>query len=193
MTKFRSKASPTPCSSCDHFKKGQAGMFCGRITGKYLNFEKSGRKLIKYDTICRFSTKKVFVYPVVSLWNPWAWAIPNALKDIENRSWMPKWKGKDLRGEILIHAAKKKMNDKDWFELQVYFDNKFNVDLPDIELLDFGGIVGKATIIDCVTESSSPWFERGLKGWVLKDQKPLEFISLRGQQRIFEYHSKVKL
>lgn len=192
--KFRSGQSPTPCSTCGLLTKGQAGKFCGRIPGNYISFERTQGKVKEYETRCRFSDhKEVFIYPCISLWNPWAWAIPHALKDIENRTWAPRWKGKDLRGEILIHAAKKRMNDQDWSELQNYFDNKFKIDLPDIDLLNFGGIVGKATVVDCVTESDSPWYEKGKKGWVLKGQNPIKFIPFRGQQGIFKYHSEIKI
>ena len=85
------------------------------------------------------------------------------------------------------------MKDSDWEEFQEYFKTKFKVDLPDAYQLDFGGIIGKANIVDCVTESDSPWYEKGKKGWVLKDQKPIKFIPYRGQQGLFKYHSEVKL
>ena len=106
--KFRSDQSTTPCLTCGLIKKGQAGKFCGREPGNYISFEKHQGKIKVYDTKCRFSDhKEIFIYPCISLWNPWAWAIPYALKNVENRTWLPRWKGKDLGGEILIHAAKK--------------------------------------------------------------------------------------
>ena len=38
---------------------------------------------------------------VISVRQPWAWLIMNAGKDIENRTWRT-----DVRGRVLIHAAK---------------------------------------------------------------------------------------
>ena len=202
---FRSDQSPTPCATCGHFTKGKAGKFCGKKPGHYFNFIKFKGKIKLFNTRCKISTHKdtkgaalinkdgKFVYPCISVWNPWAWAIPYFLKDIENRTWSPRWKGKPLRGEILIHAAKKRMSDQVWAEFQYRFKTDFGVDLPDKHHLQFGGIVGKANLIDCVTESDSKWKESGSVGWVLKDQKPITFIPYRGQQNIFEYHSDIKL
>lgn len=39
--------------------------------------------------------------PCLSIRQPWAWAILNAGKDVENRSWTTRY-----RGPLLIHAAK---------------------------------------------------------------------------------------
>lgn len=48
-----------------------------------------------------------------------------------------------------------------------------------------GGIVGVATIIDCVTSSDSKWF-MGKYGFVLADAKPLPFVPCKGQLNFFD-------
>ena len=48
-----------------------------------------------------------------------------------------------------------------------------------------GGIVGAVTIVDCVTESDSPWFT-GPYGWCLADPTPLPFIPYKGTLRFFD-------
>lgn len=204
VVQFKSESSQTPCGLCEHFKKGRAGIFCGRKPKLYINFIKKQGQVKRFCTYCRFyinketgvtvkSGKKKFTYPCISLWNPWAWSIPNAMKDIENRTWEPRWKGKPLRAEILIHAAKRQISDQNWKEYQYYFDSEFNVYLPEMDQIKFGGIIGKANLVDCVTKSNSPWYEVGKTGWVLQDQRTIDFIPFRGQQGIFEYHSNIEL
>lgn len=109
----------------------------------------------------------------LSIQQPWAWLIVNGHKDIENRS-----RGFTYRGPILIHAGK--VRDRDFMPLG----------LPDIcrEIprdLQYGGIVGIADIVDCVTHSSSPWFF-GQNGLVLKNARPLPFFECRGRLGFFD-------
>ena len=48
-----------------------------------------------------------------------------------------------------------------------------------------GGIVGEAEIVDCVTQSDSPWFE-GPYGFVLRNAHPLPFRPCRGRLGFFK-------
>lgn len=57
--------------------------------------------------------------------------------------------------------------------------------LPSIDGLQRGGIVGEATLVDCVTVSDSPWFF-GPYGFVLEDVRPLPFRPYRGALGFFE-------
>ncbi len=109
----------------------------------------------------------------LSIRQPWAWLIVNGHKDIENRSWSTK-----VRGRVLIHAGK--MVDTDGY-------NFVCREFPHIALpttFDVGGVVGEAHITDCVRESTSPWFIREY-GFVLKDAKPLPFFGMRGRLGFF--------
>lgn len=110
----------------------------------------------------------------LSIRQPWAWLILHAGKDIENRDWPTK-----RRGRFLIHAAK-------GMTAQEY-DNALDVVgwLPEPEELLRGGIVGSAEIVDCVTVSNSPWFF-GRYGFVLRNPTPLPFRPLKGQLGFFE-------
>jgi len=110
----------------------------------------------------------------LSIQQPWAWAIVAGGKDIENRSW-----GHCYRGPILIHAAKKY---DIWGTDTV---QKMCPSFPGRENLQFGGIIGEAEIIDCVTDHDSPWFG-GRFGFVLRNQRQLPFFACRGQLGLFK-------
>ncbi|ELX8377561.1 ASCH domain-containing protein [Providencia stuartii] len=116
----------------------------------------------------------------ISIRQPWAWLIVNGYKDIENRSWRTKY-----RGQVLIHASKG-LTRKEFDEacMQVV-DVIAPIDIPDFDDLERGGIVGVATITDCVEQSESPWFF-GEKGFVLSDARPLKFIPMKGKLSFFE-------
>ncbi len=111
----------------------------------------------------------------LSIKQPWAWLIVNGHKDIENRNWATKF-----RGEVMIHAGKAFDHDGHaWV-----YRNFPHIQLPRPSEFEKGGIVGKATITDCVTESESPWF-MGEHGFVLSDAKPVDFMPCRGQLGFF--------
>jgi hypothetical protein len=117
--------------------------------------------------------------PCISILQPYAWLIVNGHKDIENRGWATKF-----RGRILIHAGKsysRRTHDEyveDMAEL-------YGIELPAFEQMQLGGIVGSATITDCVQEHPSRWKILGSWGFVLKDQRVRPFVPYRGQLSIF--------
>lgn len=114
--------------------------------------------------------------PVLSIRQPWAWLIANGHKDIENRSWPTKF-----RGKFLIHAGKKFDEDFEPADERV-LGEEMGIILPN--KFDFGGIVGMAEITDCVKESNSPWFF-GEYGFVIKNAEPLPFYPCKGQLGFF--------
>ncbi|KAA0259852.1 ASCH domain-containing protein [Hafnia alvei] len=118
----------------------------------------------------------------ISIRQPWAWLIVNGYKDIENRSWRTKY-----RGPVLIHASQgvKSIEYVRACNLIHQKLHEHGIPLPPIDQLQTGGIVGIATITDCVEESDSPWFF-GEKGFVLADAKTLPFISMKGKLSFFE-------
>lgn len=115
----------------------------------------------------------------ISIRQPWANLILKAGKNIENRDWATK-----VRGRVLIHAAKgctrEELGDALDFAAQAC-GVRYSVDLKTIER---GGIVGSVEIVDCVTESDSEWFV-GRYGFVLRDPRPLPFIPFKGQLGFF--------
>jgi len=114
----------------------------------------------------------------ISIRQPWAWLIVHGYKDVENWTWSTKY-----RAPILIHAGK---------TLDPYFDQirqdvlAQGVEFPDAKHIERGGIVGQANLVDCVTESTSEWFN-GPYGFVLEDAQPLPFQPCKGRLGIFEF------
>ena len=114
----------------------------------------------------------------LSVRQPWAWLIVNGYKDIENRSWDTKY-----RGRILIHAPLT-------FNLEalLYVSVKFpHIRLPNQDSFHMGAIIGSVLLTDIVQESASPWYEGGAKiGWVLQDPRVLSVpVPYRGQLGLF--------
>lgn len=108
----------------------------------------------------------------LSILQPWAWLIVNGHKDIENRSWPTRF-----RGRFLVHAGKKwgREQQDDLARVRAQFPHLV---VPD--RFDVGGIVGAVTITDCVNRLQSPWFV-GEWGFVLSDAATCPFVPYRGQ------------
>ena len=115
----------------------------------------------------------------LSIRQPWAWLIIHGGKDIENRSWHTKF-----RGRFLVHASKG-MTKAEYFEAEQFCIN-FGLDVPpEFAELQHGGIIGLVDLIDSADHSNSPWY-MGQKGFVLRDPKPLPFTPLKGRLGFFE-------
>lgn len=119
----------------------------------------------------------------LSIRQPWAWLILNSGKDIENRTWPTRF-----RGRVLIHAGKgmtrAEFDDAmDFIALNAGIPLDFSE--PEFDQLQRGGIVGEAEIVDCVTQSPSPWFV-GEYGFVLRNAKPLPFEPCKGALGFFK-------
>lgn len=110
----------------------------------------------------------------LAIQQPWAWLIVHGFKDVENRDWPTR-----RRGRFLIHASRK----VDTWSVPWIRERFPSIVLP--ESYETGGIVGEAELVDCVTVSSSRWFS-GAFGFVLANPKPLPFRPLRGQLGFFE-------
>ena len=120
----------------------------------------------------------------LSVRQPWAWAIIQAGKDIENRTW-----GRPIarpHGRIAIHAAKGMTRDE-YAKAVEFMRVACGVKCPHIIELDRGGIIGSVELIDIVTASESPWFE-GPFGLVLRDPRPCQFIPARGMLGFFRWN-----
>lgn len=121
----------------------------------------------------------------LSIRQPWAWLILNGGKDIENRTWATKF-----RGRFLIHASAG-MTVDEW-EDGVFFAIKARsgrgyppANLPGPKQIQRGGIVGSVELVDCVTATDSPWFV-GAYGFVLRDPQPLPFTPWKGRLGFFD-------
>lgn len=117
----------------------------------------------------------------LSIRQPWAWAIINAGKDVENRSWQTKF-----RGPVCIHASKGCTVDEHFWAARRISRYAQGLVVPDLRDLSRGGIIGVADIVDCVSASASRWFD-GDFGFVLANVRPVEFIPCKGALGFFKW------
>jgi len=112
----------------------------------------------------------------LSISQPWAWLIINGFKDIENRDWDTKF-----RGRFLVHAA----FNFDYDGYEYILKNFKKIKLPTIDEFLRGGFIGSVELTKVVTKSESDWFT-GKYGFVLAKPKPMSFIEVPGQENFFE-------
>lgn len=138
----------------------------------------------------------------ISIKQPWAYLIACGLKDIENRTWKTKY-----RGKILIHTSSKSDNepyqlftDEQWDEIE-----KNQMD-PEVfnSYGDLGMIIGEVDIVDCVINHESIWAEKSIPqhsgffdisrnkpiyNWVLSNpilyDKPI--LNVKGKLNLWNY------
>lgn len=114
----------------------------------------------------------------ISVRQPWAWLIIHGGKDIENRDWSTK-----VRGRVLIHAANG-MTHEDCL-LADSMRPAGSIPMPPLDGYNRGGIIGSVEIVDCVSSSASPWFF-GRFGFVLRNPIALPFRPFRGALGFFD-------
>lgn len=125
------------------------------------------------------------VLRAITIRQPWAWLIVNGYKTIENRSWNSRF-----RGRVLIHASASRSisyHEHALIFVQTYVGGDVMRRVPAFPLrrLDYGGIVGAATVVDVLAPMSkpaNPWHVPGDYGLVLADPEPLEFYPCKGMQ-----------
>ncbi|MHB0857119.1 MAG: ASCH domain-containing protein [Anaerolineae bacterium] len=112
----------------------------------------------------------------LSVRQPWAQLIVIGEKDVENRTWRTNY-----RGPLLIRASLRMDEfDAGYLASEV---RACGYDWPDT--LPVGGIIGVATLADCVTEHESDWFD-GPVGWVLAEARAVPFHPLRGRLGLYD-------
>ncbi len=107
----------------------------------------------------------------LSILQPWAWLIVHGPKDVENRTWST-----PFRGEFLVHAGK-------GFDRKGYDfvrQTRPDIRMPAPHEFQRGGVIGMATLVDCVSALNNDWFH-GPFGFVLADRRALPFLPVRGQ------------
>jgi hypothetical protein len=101
---------------------------------------------------------------ILTIHNPYAWAIFHAGKDIENRS--KRISDRQL-GRVLIHSGLSHKSRKAGIPTTKTMPDDF----------PFGAIVGSVNIVDCVENHPSCWAIAGYWHWVLEDaisfEKPI--------------------
>jgi hypothetical protein len=115
----------------------------------------------------------------LSIRQPWAWLILHAGKDIENRNWPTKF-----RGRVLMHASKGMTRDE-YDGAMLFSFGRTTAKPACMDALPRGGIVGSVEIVDCVQRSSSAWFV-GDYGFVLRDPQVLPFTPWKGRLGFFD-------
>ena len=123
----------------------------------------------------------------LSIKQPWAFLIIHGfteytdkgkihhLKDIENRTWKTKY-----RGRFLVHASKQ-VDKVAWAK----FVHSGHLNPDDLSL---GAIIGSVDLVDVVESSESKWFQ-GPIGFVLKDPRPEKIQFIKGKLNFFEVNS----
>ena len=123
----------------------------------------------------------------ISIRQPWAWAILNAGKNVENRSWpVP---AQFIGKRIALHAGKQIDKNGIAFLMEngVIVPRSISGTLTSSPQLDFGAIVGSVEIIDCIFNHPSPWAMPQHYHWLL--QNPRKFdqpIPWKGRLGFFE-------
>jgi hypothetical protein len=110
----------------------------------------------------------------------WAWLVVSGYKDIENRSWATR-----LRGRIWIHASSSPVTRAEYENFVAICRYRRIKQFPAREALQRGGIVGSVEIVDCVTRSRSYWFS-GDYGFVLSNARRTQFKPMKGMLGFFE-------
>lgn len=129
---------------------------------------------------------------VLSVRQPWAWAIIFGGKDIENRYWKTKY-----RGPLVIHASANR--NKQYFEWSKEDMEIFHCvsKIPAFEEYDRGMIIGTVDLIDCVTETDSVWYQGKIIGgkenfgWVLANPCPVKPVPFKGMLGLRDYKGKL--
>lgn len=126
----------------------------------------------------------------ISIKQPWAFIACSGIKDIENRKWATKF-----RGRVLVHASAKSyplevLNELQWNELK---SKTFNPGVAQM-VYNRSAIIGSVEIVDCVINHPSIWAERHNlpfkpHNWVLAN--PVLFaepiLSVKGKLSFWDY------
>ena len=111
----------------------------------------------------------------ITIRQPWASLIAEGIKDIENRTWTTKF-----RGRVLIHSSCAKfVNDLhlllDYPQILDVVDKKKEVEIFGSYLIK-GSIIGSVEVIDCVLNHSSIWAEHTAKKETRKNKAGVIFV-----------------
>lgn len=127
---------------------------------------------------------------VLSITEPYASLISSNIKHIETRSWKTTY-----RGELYIHASLTKIP-------KAYKENKELMSLAENIPLNYGYIICKCNLVDCIymteefinelkknnkTEYLLGFYEVGRYAWLLEDIVPITKIKVKGKLGIWTY------
>ena len=127
-----------------------------------------GRKWCSNGTYLTMATSGV---RVLTVRQPWAWALVHGGKDVENRS-----SSTTHPGPLLIHAGSA-------FERDGYDTVTRLARRPPLPAEEFvhGAIIGVVELFDCVRDSDSEWAVPGQWHWCLRSPTPVLVVPCRGK------------
>lgn len=122
---------------------------------------------------------------MISIKQPWASLIVSGAKDVENRTWLTKY-----RGPVLVHASAQQDKDVSVTELTEFMKH-FPSPLDPLAAFPLGGVIGMTEIVECVRPHHSKWYagtyvdKQGVRQnyWaiVLANSRPLPFVQWKGK------------
>ncbi len=116
----------------------------------------------------------------LSVRQPWAYLICSGLKDVENRSWRTKF-----RGKVLIHAPAR----PDQTGIREFTSEQSKYIDMEGEYYVLSAIIGSVEIVDCVQNYESIWAAAGCLHWILKNpvlfDKPI--LNVPGRLGLWNY------
>lgn len=136
----------------------------------------------------------------LSILQPWAWLIirPDIvgdaaraeayrwgqIKDVENRTWAPHY-----RGRLLVHAGKT-YGPKIHAEYADAISDMFKIVLPAFNEMRRGGVIGDVELTGFTKDSPSNWAAVDQYHFQLRDARPRPFVPYKGQLGFFEISDK---
>ncbi len=110
----------------------------------------------------------------ITIHQPWAWAIAEGYKTVENRTWCTNY-----RGQLAIHAGNSRKSLKFLPEIK----ELTKVDNLDI---DFGCIIAIVDLIDCTKDYDSVWAMPNQYHWILANPRIITPIPMTGKLGLWE-------
>jgi len=124
----------------------------------------------------------------LSVRQPWASLLVSGIKDIENRTWAPNYKGR-----ILIHASSAKVaknfSERTVFDVNNEIENEQMFgNFPDYKDLEYSAIIGYVTVSGDGDNSMSVWAEPVEHQWHIEDayifDEPIR--NVKGKLNLYE-------
>ena len=122
----------------------------------------------------------------LSIRQPWAWLIVNGYKDVENRSWQTKY-----RGRLYVHASGTHVRKASSYRLVQELGTieqaaRYGRDHY-VHFETDGCIVGEVTLMNVLWGQDSPWAEPGKYHWILANPVAYEApIPYKGRLGLFD-------
>ena len=120
----------------------------------------------------------------ITIHQPWAWAIAQGIKPVENRTWRT-----DYRGELAVHAGVSRISLRRGREVLEHL----GILVPPDDALVFGAIVGLVDLVDSLPVEQAPSgpFRAGPMCWLLRHSRQIAPVPCKGQLGLFTLRDEV--